>query len=223
MNYSLVIIGVLIIVILYLLYLYLFDTSNELKDFVKIDQQVSVDVNSPTSTRYAYGIWIYVGEWNSSKTKPIYSHGKTDIDDGAGTITTSLHGGELYLEQLTPTLKYKDTNGNEVSITDNFPIQKWTHILVSVDNNIGDFYLDGKLVRSADMGTAATPSASKVTLGDISNTHIAKFTRWTTPINPQAAYDVYMKGNGQTGMLPAYGIDISVFKDNIEQSKFKLF
>lgn len=211
MNYSLVIIGVLIIVILYLLYLYLFDTSNELKDFVKIDQEVSVDVNSPTSTRYAYGIWIYVGEWSSKSSKKIYSHG----DDG--------QGGELYLEALTPTLKYKDTNGNEVSITDNFPVQKWTHILVSVDNNIGDFYLDGKLVRSADMGTVVTPSASKVTLGDITNTHIAKFTRWTTPINPQAAYDVYMKGNGQTGMLPAYGIDISVFKDNIEQSKFKLF
>ena len=215
MNYSLVIIGVLIIVILYLLYLYLFDTSNELKDFVKIDKQVSVDVNSPSSTRYAYGIWIYVGEWNSSAIKPIYSHG----DDGQG----NMNGGELYLEQLTPTLKYKDTNGNEVSITDNFPIQKWTHILVSVDNTIGDFYLDGKLVRSADMGTGATPSASNVSLGAISNTHIAKFTRWTTPINPQAAYDVYMKGNGQTGMLPAYGIDISVFKDNIEQSKFKLF
>ena len=211
MNYSMVIIGVLIIVILYLLYLYLFDTSNELKDFVKIDQEVSVDVNSPTSTRYAYGIWIYVGEWSSKSSKKIYSHG----DDG--------QGGELYLEALTPTLKYKDTNGNEVSITDNFPVQKWTHILVSVDNNIGDFYLDGKLVRSADMGTVVTPSASKVTLGAISNTHIAKFTRWTTPINPQAAYDVYMKGNGQTGMLPAYGIDISVFKDNIEQSKFKLF
>jgi hypothetical protein len=210
-----VIIGVLIIVILYLLYLYLFDTSNELKDFVKIDKQVSVDVNSPSSTRYAYGIWIYVGEWNSSAIKTIYSHG----DDGQG----NMNGGELYLEQLTPTLKYKDTNGNEVSITDNFPIQKWTHILVSVDNNIGDFYLDGKLVRSADMGTGATPSASNVSLGAISNTHIAKFTRWTTPINPQAAYDVYMKGNGQTGMLPAYGIDISVFKDNIEQSKFKLF
>jgi hypothetical protein len=215
MNYSMVIIGVLIIVILYLLYLYLFDTSNELKDFVKIDKQVSVDVNSPSSTRYAYGIWIYVGEWNSSAIKTIYSHG----DDGQG----NMNGGELYLEQLTPTLKYKDTNGNEVSITDNFPIQKWTHILVSVDNNIGDFYLDGKLVRSADMGTGATPSASNVSLGAISNTHIAKFTRWTTPINPQAAYDVYMKGNGQTGMLPAYGIDISVFKDNIEQSKFKLF
>jgi len=215
MNYSLVIIGVLIVVILYLLYLYLFDTSNELKDFVKIDQPVSVDVNSPTSTRYAYGIWIYVGEWNSSAIKTIYSHG----DDGQG----NMNGGELYLEQLTPTLKYKDTNGNEVSITDNFPIQKWTHILVSVDNNIGDFYLDGKLVRSADMGAVATPSASSVILGAISNTHIAKFTRWTTPINPQAAYDVYMKGNGQTGMLPEYGIDISVFKDNIEQSKFKLF
>lgn len=219
MNYTLVIIGVLIVVILYLLYIYLFDTSNELKDFVKIDQAVTVDVNSPTSTRYAYGIWVYIGEWKSSGVKKIYSHGEITEADSS----TKMNGGQLYLEALSPTLKYKDSDGNEVAITDNFPVQKWTHILASIDNNIGDFYLDGKLVRSADMGTTTAPSSPKVTIGAIANTHIAKFTRWTTPINPQAAYDVYMKGNGQTGMLPAYGIDISVFKDNIEQSKFKLF
>ena len=213
MNYSLVIIGVLIVVILYLLYLYLFDTSNELKDFVKIDQPVSVDVNSPTSTRYAYGLWVYVGEWNSSIEKTIYS---------PGGDSATVNGGKLYLEKLSPTLKYQSGNGNTVSITDNFPLQKWTHVLISIDNNIADFYLDGKLIRSADM-ELDTPTAQSVTLGSVPNTHIAKFTRWTTPINPQAAYDVYMKGNGQTGMLPSYGIDISVFKDNIEQSKFKLF
>jgi hypothetical protein len=211
MNYALVIVGVLIVVILYLLYLHLFDTSNELKDFVKIDTPINVDVNSPTSTRYAYGIWVYVGEWNSSTVKNIYSHGEPTA------------GGNLYLEKLSPTLKYKANNGNDVSITDNFPVQKWCHILVSVDNNIVDFYLDGKLVRSADMGTTPSPTGVSATIGSIPNAHIAKFTRWTTPMNPQAAYEVYMKGNGQTGMLPAYGIDVSVFKDNIEQSKFKLF
>lgn len=212
MNYSMVIIGVLIVVIIYLVYIYLFDTSNELKDFVKIDQPINVDVNSPTSTRYAYGTWVYVGNWGGNDTKTVYSHGTNE----------SMTGGKLYLESQTPTLKYNAKNGGSVTITDNFPIQKWVHILVSIDNSIADFYLDGKLIRSADMGQDS-PTGTSVTLGSIPNTHIAKFTRWTTPINPQAAYDIYMKGNGQTGMLPAYGIDISVFKDNIEQSKFKLF
>jgi hypothetical protein len=131
-------------------------------------------------------------------------------------------GGKLYLATRTPTLKYKSQSGSDVTITDNFPVQKWVHILVSIDNTIADFYLDGKLVRSSEIGQDS-PTGTSVTIGSIPNATVAKFTRWTTPINPQAAYDIYMKGNGQTGMLPAYGIDISVFKDNIEQSKFKLF
>ena len=212
MNYSMVIIGVLIVVIIYLVYIYLFDTSNELKDFVKIDQPVNVDVNSPTSTRYAYGTWVYVGNWTNSENKTIYSHGTNE----------SMTGGKLYLATNTPTLKYKYRPDSEVTVVDNFPVQKWVHILVSIDNTIADFYLDGKLVRSSEI-EQDSPIGTSVTIGSIPNATVAKFTRWTTPINPQAAYDIYMKGNGQTGMLPAYGIDISVFKDNIEQSKFKLF
>lgn len=218
MNYSLVIIGVLFVVILYLLYMYMFDTSKELKDFVKIDNAISLDIASESNTRYAYGVWVYLGQWNNN-SKVIYTHG----EDNTGLLL----GGKLELSATTPTLKYSvlTDNGNnqEITVMDNFPVQKWSHIIVSVDNNIVDFYLDGKLVRSANMGNVVAPSSSSVTLGAISNAHIARFTRWTSPLNPQAAYDVYMQGNGQTGMLPSYGMDVSLFKDNIEQSKFKLF
>ena len=31
-----------------------------------------------------------------------------------------------------------------------------------------------------------------------------------------------MKGNGQGSMIGAYGVDVSVLKDNIEQRKFSL-
>lgn len=218
MNYSLVIIGVLFVVILYLLYMYMFDTSKELKDFVKIDNAINLDIASESNTRYAYGVWVYLGQWNNNNnSKVIYTHG----EDNGGLL-----GGKLELSATTPTLKYSvltDNSNQEITVMDNFPVQKWSHIIVSVDNNIVDFYLDGKLVRSANMGNVVAPSSSSVTLGAISNAHIARFTRWTSPLNPQAAYDVYMQGNGQTGMLPSYGMDVSLFKDNIEQSKFKLF
>jgi len=218
MNYSLVIIGVLFIVILYLLYVYMFDTSTELKDFVKIDNAINIDVASHSSTRYAYGVWVYLGQWDNNN-KVIYTHGQD--------ATGNLLGGKLELSAATPTLKYSvqttDNGNQQITVMDNFPVQKWSHIIVSVDNNIVDFYLDGKLVRSANMGNVSAPSSESVTLGAISNAHIARFTRWTSPLNPQAAYDVYMQGNGQTGMLPSYGMDVSLFKDNIEQSKFKLF
>jgi hypothetical protein len=33
-------------------------------------------------------------------------------------------------------------------ITDNFPLQKWVYIIISVDNQYVDAYLDGKLIQS---------------------------------------------------------------------------
>jgi hypothetical protein len=44
------------------------------------------------------------------------------------------------------------------------------------------------------------------------------FTRWTTPVDPQTAWDWYMKGNGKskfTSLFSSYGINYSVLKDNI--------
>ena len=46
-------------------------------------------------------------------------------------------------------------------ITNNFPLQKWTCILVSVDNKIIDVYLDGKLVKSIENKTTINSDASQ--------------------------------------------------------------
>ena len=54
------------------------------------------------------------------------------------------------------------------------------------------------------------------------NAYAARFKRWTHPINPQTVYDEYMKGNGQGSMIGAYGVDVSILKDNIEERKFSL-
>jgi hypothetical protein len=64
---------------------------------------------------------------------------------------------KLYLDSITATLKMKILLESEkassvaiddVIITDSFPIQKWTHITVSVDSQYCDMYVDGKLSKS---------------------------------------------------------------------------
>ena len=51
---------------------------------------------------------------------------------------------------------------------------------------------------------------------------VARLKRWAHPLNPQVVYNEYMKGSGQGGMITGYGVDVSVLKDNIEQTKFAL-
>lgn len=232
MNPTFVFLGIAIAVIIYLIYIYWYDTSSKLSDYKSIStSQLTISgISMPRTRRYAYGIWVFVNNWDTNGKKNIYKVGE---GDGEGEA-------RLYLEQYTPTLVYEtpleDGNTTKVTITDNFPIQKWVHLVVSVDNDIVDAYIDGKMVRSqrtstvtstvngetTEGSTTATPTSSRVTCG-IMDAYITRFKRWTHPLNPQTVYDQYMKGNGRTGIMPAYGVDVSVFKDNLEHAKFKLF
>jgi len=138
-----------------------------------------------------------------------------------------------------------------ITITNNFFIQKWVHVVISVDNTFFDCYLDGKLVVSQKLytnSTNTTPVLTPKTPGDISvpillgqnstpfstskpsasfDAYVTKFIRWTEPVNPQTVWDTYMKGNGNSwGIFPnisSYNADISILKNNAEVSKFKIF
>ena len=113
------------------------------------------------------------------------------------------------------------TPNEEIAVTNNFPIQKWVHVAVSKEGKIVDVYIDGKLVKShmlANLGNS--PS------GDLKSSSfpafMARLKIWKHALNPQTVYDEYMKGNGQTGMITGYGVDVSLLRDNIEQTKFSL-
>jgi len=181
-----------------------------------------VDITSkPTSTRYAYGIWVYVNEWDSNITKVIFER-ENNV--------------KLYLDKMSPTLKCDITmsasDPETVNITDNFPLQKWTHIIVNADNQYFDFYLDGKLVKSirahADNSIPKQPlKNTQMTLGDGSafDAHVTRFYHWNKPIDPHTAWKTYMAGNGQstlTSVGSSYGVNLHVLKDNIEYTKFQL-
>ena len=58
------------------------------------------------------------------------------------------------------------------------------------------------------------------------NTTISKFTRFTYSMNPQDVWTEYMKGNGSNGLTKAAGnmdLNLSVMKDGIVSSSYKLF
>jgi hypothetical protein len=169
---------------------------------------------SPQASRYSYGLWIYVNTWSTTNEKKIISRGDDFV---------------LSLDKTSPTLKCKfKLNGKpsskEIVITNNFPIQKWTYVIVSVDNQIVDCYLDGKLVLSTKLANLPVTSSADISIGDKTTTDIflSMINRWTYPMDPQTAWNNYLRGNGYT-KSSSYNLKLSVLQDDIEQAKFAVF
>jgi hypothetical protein len=221
MDATTIILGVVLLILLYILYRYLTTDRALLQEYVSLNQTLEpiTDLEKPQTPRYAYGFWIYVNSWDSSTNKIVFgrdSNMKVELDSNtASCIVTIMTGPD-------------GTVASTIQLTDNFPLQKWVHVIVSVDNEFVDCYVDGKLVRSARVYTAGSNGAPAITPSippDNSvpvilaptafDAYVAKFKRWIYPINPQTAYSEYMKGNGQgwPGM-PNFGLDMKVMKDN---------
>lgn len=228
MDPTFVILGVVLVVLLYILFVYLTTDNELLQEYVHLDDNLSPieDLEKPESTRYAYGFWIYVNTWDSSQTKRIMK-----VEDNL----------DIYLDSMTASLMVDISTGSNaetretIQISNNFPLQKWVHVIISFDNEFIDCYMDGKLVRSArlykDIGgtfikPSIPPSNSKIefTSGGF-DAYMSKLKRWTYPINPQKAYDDYMEGNGQgnLGGIPVYGLDLKVLKDNELYKEINVF
>jgi hypothetical protein len=222
MDASVVGMVILVIVLLYILYVYFVKKSSTLTKSANLNS-ANPDItalNSGQSTRYAYCIWVFINTWNASATaNPVIFQRTNNI--------------KLYMDKTKPTLFCQITqdpagNSKDIMITDNFPIQAWTCVAISADNQIIDCYIDGKLVNSSKLPNAPkTPTDSAtapVKLGTGWDCYVAGFQNWSGPIGPQEAWNTYIQGNGSalSQYFASYGITLSVSKNNVEQSKYTL-
>lgn len=238
MNWIITILGVVVIILLYVLYVNFTSTSSSLASATSLtitNPDIPVTL-SPQTSRYAYGIWLYVNSWDNTAFKPIFSRPISSTNTASQVY--------LYLDSKTTTLFFNiacatGNNGSDIIVTDNFPLQKWVYFTVSVDNQYTDLYLDGKLVKSiklscmpATPGDATTAiklgsmTVAKATVSQASDVFLAKFVRWTNPLSPQDVWNNYMAGNGGnvfSNLLSKYGVNVAITSSGVETSKFKLF
>jgi Concanavalin A-like lectin/glucanases superfamily len=227
-----IILGIIIVVLIYVLYKYFTTSTATLGSLVDLSKTNSgtpftkkEDLKDPTTTRYSYGLWLYIDTWDTTSDKTIFYR-------KSSAVPTPLYDIKLYLDTSSPTLRcsfYTTTTDSSktetIIITTNFPIQKWVYITVSVDNNIIDCYIDGKLVTSQQLkGNLQSQTNSDIYVGNF-NAHLAKFQRTNAPTDPQTVWSNYSAGNGGNSlkkMFSSYGVDVSFKKDNIEQQKFSI-
>ena len=223
MNYTVILLGAVVIILFYILFKY-FSTSSKTivaQTSLKGTNPAITITDKPGSARYAYGLWLYINQWSSGR-KTIFSR----VTDSSGNKQ------ELYLDDSTPTLKWNipqdgTTCNKDIIITSNFPIQKWTCIVANVDGQFVDLYLDGKLVKSIKLNCIpVVPSSADILLGSGFDALVADFKRWSSPLTPQDVWSNYMSGNGGNSLkkaMSSYGMNVTLVKDDVEQTKFALF
>ncbi len=214
MDATMIILGIILIILVYILYRYITADKELLQKYLYLGDgnlQPIDNLDKPDSTRYGYGFWIYVNTWDATTTKEIFS--VKNETNGTMNIRAILDK-----DTASMVVEIANTSGSQnIQVTDNFPLQKWVHVVISVDNNYVDNYIDGKLVRSSKVDNVAKPEINnKIHIGGSGfDAYMSKFKRFAYPINPQKAYDEYMDGNGQSNLgIPMYGIDLTILKDN---------
>jgi len=224
MDFIPILLGIVIIFLLYLLISFYRSSETVLTETANLSQTIpAIEItNSPGSSSYAYGIWIFVSNWDSNKTKTIFTR--------ANNLTVSL-------DNASPILRAKftmsDDSEKNVIITDNMPLQKWVYITISVDGQYVDGYIDGKLVKSSRVISdeiipkMPTSTATMQLGGGVGfDASIARFKHWAHAVDPQTVWNSYLQGNGQgswTSTLSDYGVDLSILRNNVETTRFSLF
>lgn len=211
MEYILLIILIIVVIItLYVFYemsnniTYGFyeDTIYGLMDLNKPPIEVisATSLANPASSRYAIGAWININSWNTTDYKMLIT--KTPFTT-TGDIFSDVNSKAdfcIYLDKIQPNLICKFTSIQTgipikpIILMSGFPLQTWTYVILSVNNQIVDAYINGKLVLSHKLESLPQNTNSGIFFGNNLplDIQINKFERWETSIGPETAWGSFL-------------------------------
>jgi hypothetical protein len=229
MNWTLVILGVILLVVIYILYKVIKEKGKTVA--AKLNLTTTNDVMAmsklvtPNSSRYYLMTWILV-ESKASQPDTMF---KIQNSDGS-TVKLSIKLDTT--SKLTYAILDNGSNTTTHTIMENFPLQKWVCVVLSIDGDVVDIYIDGKMTRSqklAAMPKAPTKDDQLVYERLPDNTsviYLAKFEREAKPMDPALAWNKYMEGHGGSyfsKLLSNYGASFTITKDDLDVRTFNMF
>ncbi len=234
-----IIIGVVVVVLLYFLYVWIFGDSSRSYILGMQDAKKKKIIDGSYfpkggSADYTYSMWVYVSNWNYriGEKKMIISRNNSD-GNPAPYISLGANVNNIDVTLAT----YSDSGNSQLHTCtlDNIPLQTWVNVIVTLNNRALDLYLDGKLVR-----TCVLPGVPKQSTGQpliVSNSpkdsnsggfdgFISNVTYLARPVNPREAYSLYREGPGSsnwfTNIFNKYRLKFSFMKDNREVNSFEI-
>ena len=212
---------VLFIIVVFLIVVYIlswiFNKTKTLSNYASAETALTITPDllpAGSSVNYSYSIWIYIDDWS-------YQYGTEKIIFIRGTIGSTFMPA-LSLAPIdnnaiiTITL---ENNPFECVIPD-IPLQKWTNIIMSLNNKSLDGYVNGKLVKTCVLPSIpkTDPNASLYLTpqGGFSG-YTSRFNYWSDSISPQQAWNVYKSGPGGnmfSNFLNQYKVQLNFLQGN---------
>jgi len=170
-------------------------------------------IDNPDSQIYTYSMWVYAKTLSSPPPTNIFYYGP----DISLNITNNLHNN-LHL----------DFSNN--TITEYFPKEQWVHVVICAnDNNVYDFYLDGKLVKTIQLlSSLLIPDNKEIIIGkDNTNADIrmANFKRLPKAYTHHEVEVEYEKNKSIKDYYksPKYNLEISLKNGKTDEKNYSLF
>ena len=205
----------------YLIYIYFFKTQSTLVTSLYLNKTPATVIDgktfsSPNSPYSSYGIWIYVNSWNSNSQKTIFTTTGSELS--------------LYFDATRPSLYCSIQTGCSASasqterilISDSFPLQKWTYVIISLNGAFIDCFLDGKLITSHKLNNSAlaiscTSNNWSLNMGTGFDAYAYNLIRYTEAMSPQKAYQTFYStapSGNSTGLLTGSSVNLAIVTNN---------
>ena len=241
MNYTFIILGIFLVIVLWVLYRTLMRPTSVVASQTYLQKsQPAVLLNTLSNSNsldFYYSVWIYVNNLNSPSANTDNQNFPNQLKEKKKSLANNIfyvvdksNVPFLSLDvnndsSLTTNILLKgQPNLTEYVITPNFSLQRWEHVIISVNQSYIDLYLDGKLIKSANLGVNAQvpPTSGSINFGN-GDIYIAGLQRISESIDPQTAWNMYLTGSGTTKSPLNYGLSMTLSKNNSPQSTITLF
>lgn len=176
---------------------------------------------------------------NFSATSMTKSVAQTDLADAAADLaklpTIHICLNE-YRNDVHIYVRTSDNASNKKIISrfvlKNIPLQKWVNLTITIDNNVFDVYLDGKLHNSFILPDALFTESNNMddnklylngTGIDTHNTFLTRIRYIDRAVTTTDAYDIYKDGidsKHSTSLFNKYNLKVSFLEYNQEKSSF---
>ena len=238
MNFLYITLFVIIIFLLFILYRFLVGDKRPLVSNIYLKNGVpEIPLSLTDYNTYTIEFWIYVNTLpdtaNPYSGGPDCKAGNSNFNNNGNPdgyiITTS--SGNLSLD-LYSNGKLTFYNGRQDStyypsvMTENFPVQKWTYVIISVRKTFVDLYINGKLIQSANYNGTSNPnilikptSSNKIKFGNKLDAFISKMYFNSKPMDTKTAWKQYLKGNG---IKINYNIGVSLTQNGTNTNNVNL-
>jgi len=218
-SVAMIALGIVILIGAYFVYKYLIGSSSNLSQntYLKTGTPAIPLTNfaSPTGTRYAYSLWLFVNNLSGATENTVFLVGNGATEDIKLVIS----------DKADLKVHIKDKKDKPYLIMENFPLQKWERVDLSIDNRVMDVYIDGKLLRSFMLDAAVGSSSNATVTFGAFDAYVSGFARTPTPMDPSTSWTNYMSGNKpfMSSWMPQYGMSVELTKDSVAQKKMTLF